>query len=133
MSLWTICETKRRRGVVSSHRDKSCKQAHRRMSCEDTVQSQCDQFATSELYRYRALTLRQTTSWILIASSSLLSGVLVPDPVSGVLAPSCGLPSPPGIGVTIPLGGTGILISSGEAGIISGGRSGILMRFASLL
>ncbi len=77
--------------------------------------------------------LFQTTSWILIASSSLFSGVLVPDPVSGVVAAICGLPSPPGMGVIIPLGGTGILIFSGDAGIISGGKSGILMRFASLL
>lgn len=39
----------------------------------------------------------------------------------------------PGTGVTNPLGGAGAFMPSGEAGIISGGRSGILMRLASLL
>lgn len=75
----------------------------------------------------------QTTSCILMASSSLFSGVLHPNAASGVAAPFRGLPSPPGMGVTIPLGGTGILRSSGEAGTISGGRFVIPMRFASLL
>jgi len=43
-----------------------------------------------------------------------------------------GVPSPdPGIGLTKPLGGTGILISSGEEGMISGARPGISICLAS--
>ena len=38
-----------------------------------------------------------------------------------------------GIGVIAPLGGTGILMSSGDAGIISAGRPGIFILVASLL
>jgi hypothetical protein len=39
----------------------------------------------------------------------------------------------PDSGLTAPLGGTGILISSGLPGTIDSGKSGILMRFATLL
>lgn len=57
----------------------------------------------------------------------------VPD--LGVPGPAFGDPNP--IGVAAPLGaslgGTGILISSGDGGIISGGKSGIGMLVASLL
>jgi len=54
----------------------------------------------------------------------------------GVTAPerevagSAGVPSPD-IGLTVPLGGTGIRISSGEAGMISGFNPGMYIRFAS--
>ena len=37
------------------------------------------------------------------------------------------------IGVMFPLGITGILMSSGDAGIIAGARSGIVILVASLL
>jgi len=43
---------------------------------------------------------------------------------------SAGVPIPD-IGLRVPLGGTGILISSGEPGIISGARPEIMMRLAS--
>ena len=46
------------------------------------------------------------------------------------LADSAGAPSPE-IGERVPLGGTGIRISSGDPGIISGAKPGILTRFAS--
>jgi hypothetical protein len=46
------------------------------------------------------------------------------------VAGSAGVPSPDN-GLTNPLGGTGMRISSGEPGIISGWMSGILMRLAS--
>jgi hypothetical protein len=44
-----------------------------------------------------------------------------------------GVPMPPGKGLTVPLGGTGILISSGLPGTMESGRPGILMRLATLL
>lgn len=46
------------------------------------------------------------------------------------LTGSAGVPIPD-MGLRVPLGGTGILMSSGEPGIMSGARSGILMRLAS--
>ena len=52
-------------------------------------------------------------------------GVAVPDPAWGVLRP--------GKGLTVPLGGTGILMSSGLPGTMLSGRLGILMRLATLL
>jgi len=87
---------------------------------------------------------RYTTSCILSDRFSASSGVRkpedrgsgVPGPLPGDAMPLRGLARPlprPGIGVTNPLGGAAALIPSGEAGTISGGRSGILMRLASLL
>lgn len=46
------------------------------------------------------------------------------------LAGSAGVPSPD-IGLKVPLGGTGILMSSGEPGTISGATPGMKMRLAS--
>lgn len=62
--------------------------------------------------------------------------MLLWDPTGlGVPGPTLG--DPRFIGVAVPLGaslgGTGILRSSGEGGIISGGRSGIRILLASLL
>ena len=85
-----------------------------------------------------------TTSCILKVKSSESSGVLypedrgsgVPGSLRGVARPLRGLARPlpnPGTGVTNPLGGAGALMPSGEAGTISGGRSGIGIRLASLL
>jgi len=61
-----------------------------------------------------------------------LSSDGVISPSCGVLPSSCGVPMP-ARGETTPLGGTGIFRSSGEDGMISGGRPGIGIRFASLL
>ena len=48
-----------------------------------------------------------------------------------VLMCSAGVAMPePGMGLTTPLSGTGILISSGEPGMISGARPGMWMRLA---
>lgn len=54
----------------------------------------------------------------------LREGVAVPGLSDGVPIPD---------GLTAPLGGTGIEMSSGLPGTIEGGRSGILMRLATLL
>ena len=53
-------------------------------------------------------------------------------PLLGVLVPLAGLPIPLN-GLIVPEGGTGILRSSGLAGTIDGGRSGICILFARLL
>lgn len=84
-----------------------------------------------------------TTSCIRIEISfSSLGGVLTPV---GVVAPSgvppkadgprgLVIPLPrPGLGVVNPLGGAAAFGPSGDAGMSSGGRLGILIRFASLL
>ena len=54
-----------------------------------------------------------------------------PVAIPGELALVFGTSRP--IGVTEPLGGTGILMSSGELGTIFSGRPGILILVASLL
>ena len=69
-------------------------------------------------------------------SDSILGGVLTPV---GVVAP-LGVPEAPGglimplprpgCGVAKPLGGAAAFGPSGDAGMISGGRSGILIRLA---
>jgi hypothetical protein len=61
-----------------------------------------------------------------------VAGTLYMSDLSGTLGltGSAGVPMPD-IGETTPLGGTGIFKSSGEPGIISAGRPGIWMRFAS--
>ena len=51
--------------------------------------------------------------------------------IRGELVPVLGVSNP--IGVTEPLGGTGILMSSGEPGTNFSGRPGILILVASLL
>jgi len=64
------------------------------------------------------------------------TGVLPPSDGSGVPGFVLGLnvPAPsPGTGVVKPDGGAAAFGPSGDAGTISRGRSGILMRFASLL
>jgi len=72
-------------------------------------------------------------------AESCSGGVFTPV---GVAAPFGEPPRPlgltmplprPGTGVAQPLGGAADFGPSGEAGMISGGRSGILMRLASLL
>lgn len=62
--------------------------------------------------------------------SSLVTVLPMPTPGKGPSAGSAGVPSP-SIGEAIPLGGTGILISSGEPGTISSARSGMGIRFPS--
>ena len=52
-------------------------------------------------------------------------------PLRGELVPVFGVSKP--IGVTEPLGGTGILMSSGELGTNFSGSPGILILVASLL
>jgi len=69
-------------------------------------------------------------------AESCSGGVLIPVGVAAPFASPCGLIMPlpsPGTGVAQPLGGAADFGPSGEAGMISGGRSGILMRLASLL
>lgn len=75
-----------------------------------------------------------------MSCSSPFDGVLTPvgvlPPPSDPSRPGCGLVIPlprPGIGVANPLGGAAAFGPSGEAGMISGGRSGILIRLAWLL
>lgn len=58
--------------------------------------------------------------WLPLAESI---GVAIPDTIAGVPIPDNGL--------TNPLGGTGILISSGEPGIKAGATPGTLIRLAS--
>lgn len=67
---------------------------------------------------------------ILSGSRGVRSPLGVRVPLWGVARPSKGLPRPC-MGETTPLGGTGIFKSSGEAGMISSGRSGIWIRRAS--
>lgn len=91
----------------------------------------------TQLARIGMYSICQTTSCMRIdmsysSSSGLLfatgpAGSGVPSLVFGLSIP---LPSP-GIGVARLLGGVGWFASSGEAGMISGGRFGILIRLAS--
>ena len=65
--------------------------------------------------------------------SECVEGPLHGEPLAtpGELVPVFGVSKP--IGVTEPLGGTGVLMSSGELGINFSGSSGILILVASLL
>lgn len=66
-------------------------------------------------------------------SNSSFGGVLIPVGVEFPLGFNRGLITPlrrPGVGVAKPLGGAAALGPSGDAGTISGGTSGILIRLA---
>ena len=94
-----------------------------------------DQMAASTryLHRYQSRSALSITTCVPSPSSECVERPLHGEPLAtpGELVPVFGVSKP--IGVTEPLGGTGVLMSSGELGIRFSGSSGILILVASLL